>query len=69
MSNMNLVDVKTLVATDILSHNTKLASRNIPYVTLKRVNDINCLDVLSAECLLITKKGLKQLEQRCATKK
>lgn len=69
MKNMNLVDVKTLVATDTITHNTKLASRNIPYVTLKRVNDINCLDILSAEFLLFTKKGLKKLEQRCATKK
>lgn len=69
MRNMNLVNVKTLVATEAISHNTKLASRNIPYVTLKRVNDINCLDVLSAEYLLLTKKGLKLLEQRCATKK
>ena len=69
MRNMNLVNVKTLVATEAISPNTKLASRNIPYVTLKRVNDINCFDVLSAEYLLLTKKGLKVLEQRCATKK
>jgi len=69
MKNMNLVDVKTLVGTDAIVQNTKLASRNVPYVTLKRVNDINCLDVLSAEYLLLTKKGLKKLEQRCATKK
>lgn len=69
MKNMNLVDVKTLVGTDTMAENIKLASRNIPYVTLKRVNDINCLDVLSAEYLLLTTKGLKKLEQRCATKK
>lgn len=69
MRSMNLVDAKTLVGTDAIARNMLLASRNIPHVTVKRVDDINCLDVLLAEYVLITKKGLAKLEQRCSTKK
>ncbi len=69
LKSINLSNTKTLVGVDALSKNLKLAGRNIPYVTLKRVADINCLDVLSAEYLLVTKKGIEKLEKRCATKK
>lgn len=69
LKSINLSNTKTLVGVDAISKNLKLAGRNIPYVTLKRVDDINCLDVLSAEYLLVTKKSLEKLEKRCATKK
>ena len=69
LKSINLSNTKTLVGVDAISKNLKLAGRNIPYVTLKRVDDINCLDVLSAEYLLVTKKGIEKLEKRCATKK
>jgi len=69
LQSINLRDTKTLIAVDDMNSNLLLATRNIPYVNLKRAADINCYDVLSAECLLVTKKGLEKLEQRCATKK
>jgi large subunit ribosomal protein L4 len=69
LRSINLRETKTLVGVDILNENLKLAGRNIPYINLKRVDDINCLDVLSAEYFLLTKKGLEKLEKRCATKK
>lgn len=69
LKNVNLDNVKTLVGMEKIDSNVKLASRNIPRVTIKRVDDINCLDVLSVEYLLITKRGLEKLEQRCLTKK
>jgi large subunit ribosomal protein L4 len=69
LMSINLKNRKTLVGVDKIDKNLKLAGRNIPYVMLKRVEDINCLDVLNAEYLLLTKKGLKKLEQRCTTKK
>lgn len=69
LESINLCNTKILMGVDVISKNIKLAGRNIPYVNLKRVDDINCLDVLSAECLLVTKKGLEKLEKRCATKK
>ncbi|MGB3340534.1 MAG: 50S ribosomal protein L4 [bacterium] len=67
--SINLHETKTLIGVDTLNENLKLAGRNIPYINLKRVDDINCLDVLSAEYFLLTKKGLEKLEKRCATKK
>jgi large subunit ribosomal protein L4 len=69
MKNINLYNVKTLVGVEKIDKNLKLACRNIPYVTLKRIDDVNCLDVLLSEYILLTKKGLQKLEQRCATKK
>lgn len=69
LESINLRDAKILMGVDVISKNIKLAGRNIPYVNLKRVDDINCLDVLAAEYLLVTKKGLEKLEKRCATKK
>jgi large subunit ribosomal protein L4 len=68
LKSINLGDTKTLVAVDDMNSNLLLATRNIPNVNLKRAADINCYDVLSAECLLVTKEGLKKLEQRCAVK-
>ncbi len=69
LKNINLNNVKILVGVEKIDTNLKLASRNIPRVKIKRVNDINCLDVLLADYLLITKKGLERIEQRCLTKK
>jgi len=69
LKNINLDRAKTLVGLEKIDSNVKLASRNIPLVIIKRVDDINCLDVLSADYLLITKKGLEKLEQRCLTKR
>lgn len=69
MKDIKIDKAKTLVAVDEVDRNTLLASRNIPNVNLKKANDINCYDVLTAEYLLITKNGLAKLEQRCAPKK
>lgn len=69
LKNINLNNVKTLVGVEKMNNSLKLACRNIPYIKLKKVDDVNCLDVLSSEYVLITKKGLEKLEQRCATKK
>lgn len=69
LKNINLNNIKTLVGVEKMNNSLKLACRNIPYINLKKVDDVNCLDVLSSEYVLITKKGLEKLEQRCATKK
>lgn len=69
LKNIKLEKVKTLVGVEKIEQNLKLAGQNIPYLIVKRVQDFNCLDILSADCILITKKGLEKLEQRCVTKK
>lgn len=68
LKEMKVEKNRTLVAVDEVNRNILLASRNVPHVELKRANDINCYDVLRAEYLLITKKGLDKLEQRCAAR-
>ena len=68
IKDIKIDKAKTLVAVDEMNRNTLLASRNVPNVQLKKADDINCYDVLSAEYLLITKKGLEKLEKRCAPK-
>jgi large subunit ribosomal protein L4 len=69
LKGINVGTARTLVTVDEMDKNLILASRNISNVSLKKASDINCHDVLSAEYLLVTKKGLEKLEQRCATKK
>jgi large subunit ribosomal protein L4 len=69
LKSINLEKTKTLIGVEDINKNLKLACRNIPYVNLKRADDVNCLDVLWADYLLITKKGLSRLEKRCGTKK
>ncbi|HEC77779.1 MAG TPA: 50S ribosomal protein L4 [candidate division WOR-3 bacterium] len=69
LKKFNLEQAKTLLSTEKIDNNLKLACRNIPNLTLKRVNEINCLDILSADYLLMTKNALQELEKRCATKK
>jgi large subunit ribosomal protein L4 len=69
LKNVNLGGAKLLVAVAEMDKNLLLATRNVPKVYLKRTADINCYDVLEAEYVLLTKEGLKKLEQRCATRK
>ncbi len=69
LKDIKIDKARTLVTVDAMQKNILMASRNVPNVILKRANDINCLDVLTAEYLLITRKGLEKLEQRCAVKK
>lgn len=69
LKEMKIANARTLLAVDEVNRNLLLASRNVPYVELKKASDINCYDVLRAEYLLITKKGLNKLEERCAASK
>lgn len=69
LKNIALENVKTLIGVDTIDANLKRAGQNVPYILLKRVQDFNCLDILTADYILITKKGLEKLDQRCATKK
>ena len=61
LKGIDVGKARTLVAVDKVDKNLVLASRNVSNVILKRANDINCYDVLGAEYLLVTKKGLEKL--------
>lgn len=69
LKKTNLAGNKTLIGLEEMNQNLKLAGKNIPGLHLKRVEDINCYDVLAANYVMFTKKGLEKLEQRCTTKK
>jgi large subunit ribosomal protein L4 len=69
LKNIKLAGDKTLIGIETMDQNLKQAGNNIPGLNLKRVEDINCYDVMNANYVLLTKKGLEKLEQRCATKK
>ncbi len=69
LNGLQLNQKKSLFAVERMDDNLKLAGRNIPYLTLKRADDLNCYDLLSNEYLIITKNGLEKLNKRCVTKK
>ncbi|MGB9722079.1 MAG: 50S ribosomal protein L4 [bacterium] len=69
LSKINLNKTKALIVTNTIDRNLLLASRNISGIVVKRAQDINCYDVVSADYLLFTKNSLSELEKRCATNK
>ena len=52
-----------LIVTSELTDNVILASRNIPNVVLLQANEINTLDVMSADTLVITTDAIKSIEE------
>ncbi len=54
---------KVLIVVDELTDNLILASRNIPKVELLQVDEINVLDVVAADCLVITENAVKAIEE------
>ena len=54
---------KTLIVVDELSDNLILATRNLPKVDLLEASEINVLDILAADCLVITKDAIKAIEE------
>jgi len=61
--NLNLKQ-KTLLLLNKLDKNTKLAVRNIDFITFNRAQDTQAYEVLAAHKLLITKDGLRELTNR-----
>ncbi len=54
---------KTLIVVDELTDNLILATRNIQKLELLEANEINVLDVIGTDCLVITEKAVKQIEE------
>ena len=54
---------KTLIVVDELTDNLILATRNIPKVELLEAGEINVLDVIGADCLVVTKKAVEMIEE------
>lgn len=69
LKKINLAETKTLFGVETMERNLKLAGKNLPGLQVKRIDDINCYDVIAATHILLTKSSLEKLEQRCVMKK
>jgi len=63
LSNMKLKD-KVLFLVDKLDKNLMLASRNVKRVTLRKIEDVTALDVLSSDHVVVTKSATEILNKR-----
>ena len=61
--NLKIENNKVLVVLDVLDENICLATRNLVNVKVIRTDEINTLDLVSAEVMLITVKALNKLEE------
>ncbi len=64
LKNINKQDEKNLLILEEIEQKVKLASQNIKNLSLKRINEINTLDILLAKSLIFTKSALERLPQR-----
>ena len=58
----------TLVVTDAVDANLKLASRNVPAVLIERADSVNTYELLRATKIVATKAALVALQTRCGAK-
>ena len=63
LNKLNLTNHKVLVGLDELDENVCLASRNLANVKIVLFNELNSLDLVSADNLLITESALNKLEE------
>jgi large subunit ribosomal protein L4 len=56
---------KTLLLTEAVDNNLKLASRNVPTVLVERADSVNIYDVLNADKIVATKAAVAALQARC----
>ena len=54
---------KTVVVVDELTENTVLATRNINNVILLQADEINVLDIISADNMIVTEAAVKRIEE------
>lgn len=61
--NLNIANNKVLVVLDVLDENICLATRNLTNIKVIRSDEVNTLDLVSAEVMLITVPALNKLEE------
>lgn len=57
------VNKNVLIVVDTIDENMILATRNLSNVILLEANEINTLDVVSADCMIVTEAAIKQIEE------
>ncbi len=63
LKGLKLENEKVLVIDKVLDENLILASRNLGNVLLLSSEEINVLDLIAANKILVTKDGLKEIEE------
>ena len=66
LTNLKVNEEKTLIVVDKLDENLVLATRNLANVILLETDEINTLDVVSADRLVITEDAIKKVEEALA---
>ncbi|MBE6138667.1 MAG: 50S ribosomal protein L4 [Firmicutes bacterium] len=61
LSNLNVADKKVLIVVEELNENLILATRNIASVMLLEANEINTLDIVSADVIVMTEAAAKTI--------
>ena len=61
LSNLKVADKKVLIVVEELNENLILATRNIASVMLLETNEINTLDVVSADAIVMTEAAAKTI--------
>lgn len=54
---------KTLIVVDEITENTLLATRNLANVILLQADEINVLDIISADNMIVTENAVKRIEE------
>lgn len=60
---LNIVNKKVLVVLEELNENVCLAARNLANVKVIRYDEVNVLDLVSAEVMLVTETAFNKLEE------
>jgi large subunit ribosomal protein L4 len=63
LAKMELTERKVLLLTDELTEALALSARNIPTVLALSSREVNTYSIVAADWILVTKKGLAQLEE------
>ena len=63
LDKLNIRNNKVLFVVDELTDNLCLATRNLPNVKIITFDEVNVYDVVNADNMLITEKGLTKLEE------
>jgi len=63
LSNLNILNNKVLVVLNELTENVCLAARNLANVKVISYDEVNVLDLVSADIMLVEENGLVKLEE------
>ncbi|HHU54424.1 MAG TPA: 50S ribosomal protein L4 [Mollicutes bacterium] len=63
LARLNIVDQNTLIVVEELTDNLILATRNLKNIMLLQADEINTLDIISADKMVITVDAVKTIEE------